>query len=210
MNLADRFGSIYDLNMWGASKSRSGLGSEPAATAAISAQIGDLVSRLNVQSILDAPCGEGFLLENMPQKVAYHGVDIVAPLIKDLSERYSLSSNRDFSVSDICSDPLPDAELAVCRDLLVHLSFGNVLLVLRNLMSSGCSWLLVTHFTEVDQNYDVEDGDWRPLNMTLPPFNFPEPIELLNERCHEANGTYADKMLGLWHLPTLKERVDLE
>lgn len=23
------------------------------------------------------------------------------------------------------------------------------------------------------------------------------PIELLDERCHEANGTYADKMLGL-------------
>ncbi|MEM7662624.1 MAG: class I SAM-dependent methyltransferase [Pseudomonadota bacterium] len=207
-SLRERFTAIHDLNIWGARQSRSGLGSEPAATAAISDQIISLVDELNVQSVLDAPCGEGFLSEVLPQNFIYHGMDIVPILIKTLSERFSTSPNRHFSVSDICSNPLPEFDLVVCRDLLVHLSYNNIKLALQNIISSGSRYVLLTHFTDFYHNKDIEDGDWRALSMTQPPFNFPEPLKLLDERCLEADGAYADKVLALWQVEPLKKHLD--
>jgi hypothetical protein len=43
-------------------------------------------------------------------------------------------------------------------------------------------------------------GKWRPLNMQLPPFNFPNPICIINEKCTEGEGEFKDKSLGLWRL----------
>jgi hypothetical protein len=46
----------------------------------------------------------------------------------------------------------------------------------------------------------IGDDIWRPLNLELPPFNFPKPVKLINEQCTEGNGEYTDKHLGLWFL----------
>jgi len=51
-------------------------------------------------------------------------------------------------------------------------------------------------------------GDWRLLNLQRPPFNFPPPLRLMNERCTESRGAFGDKSLGLWlvgQLPTLDQ-----
>ena len=52
-------------------------------------------------------------------------------------------------------------------------------------------------------NDDVEDADWRPLNFEAAPLHWPTPVEIINERCTEAGGAYADKSLGLWRLADL-------
>lgn len=49
-------------------------------------------------------------------------------------------------------------------------------------------------------------GDWRPLNLERPPFNFPPPAELLAEGCTEAEGRFLDKSLGLWAIKDLVVR----
>jgi hypothetical protein len=54
-----------------------------------------------------------------------------------------------------------------------------------------------------DQNLDITTGDWRIINLEKAPFNLPEPIKIINEKCTEANGSYADKSLGLWKLQQL-------
>ena len=46
-------------------------------------------------------------------------------------------------------------------------------------------------------------GDWRPLDLERDPFGFPAPLELLNERCTEGGGIFADKSLGLWRTADL-------
>jgi glycosyltransferase involved in cell wall biosynthesis len=51
---------------------------------------------------------------------------------------------------------------------------------------------------------DILFGNWHPLNLMAPPFNFPPPIQLLNEQCTEDNGNYIDKSLALWKLDDLK------
>ena len=68
--------------------------------------------------------------------------------------------------------------------------------------SSGAKCLLTTTFVDRKRNNDLVGVDkfWRALNMCLPPFNFPEPLLIVNEGCTEEAEQYTDKSLGLWLL----------
>jgi hypothetical protein len=43
---------------------------------------------------------------------------------------------------------------------------------------------------------------WRPIDLQLPPFDFPSPIELINEEC-DLQTDHPQKSLGLWDLRRL-------
>src|SRR4051794_34137798 len=58
LSLAGRFSRIYEMNLWGAVSSVSGLGSEQDATSVIRRRIGPLFRCLGVRTLLDAPCGD--------------------------------------------------------------------------------------------------------------------------------------------------------
>jgi len=85
----------------------------------------------------------------------------------------------------------------------VHLSFANIGMALRNIRSSGVGYVLATTFPDHDRNEDVEDGDWRLLNLELPPLSLPKPLALFNEGCEEEGGAFRDKSLGLWSVAML-------
>jgi hypothetical protein len=110
-----------------------------------------------------------------------------------------------FLVADITRDALPHAEMILCRDCLVHLSFENINRAVARFRESGAPFLLVTTFPEWEDNRDCEDGDWRALNMERAPFNWPAPRELINERCEEGGGGWRDKSVGLWRLDELPD-----
>jgi hypothetical protein len=59
-----------------------------------------------------------------------------------------------------------------------------------------------------DDNQDIEDGDWRLLNLERAPFNFPKPLAVYNEGCDEQGSAYADKSLGLWRVENLAEGLE--
>jgi hypothetical protein len=94
-------------------------------------------------------------------------------------------------------------DLVLCRDCLVHLSNAHIRDAIENLRASGSTWLLTTTFRAHDQNGDLDDGDWRPLNLERPPFGFPPPVAVVNEGCSEHDGAFADKSLGLWRIADL-------
>ena len=93
--------------------------------------------------------------------------------------------------------------MILSRDCLGHFSFKTLKRAIRNLKASGATWLLTTTFPELERNEDIEDADWRPLNFERAPLNWPAPEEIINERCTEAGGAYADKSLALWRLSDL-------
>lgn len=210
LDLAARFERIAQTNLWGAANSVSGLGSENPATAAIREALPPLLQRIGVRALLDAPCGDAGWIGRIKLDLDYIGIDIVPSLIEANNQRVARGELAGrFLVADITRDALPPADLILCRDCLVHLSFQNIARVTARFRESGAQFLLVTTFPEWEHNRDCEDGDWRALNMTRAPFDWPAPRKLIDERCEEGDGGWRDKSLGLWRLDELPDRVDM-
>lgn len=133
----------------------------------------------------------------------YYGVDIVDALIEKNQAEYG-GSVRQFTKRDILADPLPQAELILCRDCFVHFSNADVLRAIENFRASGAIYLLTTTFPSRRENPDIPMGRWRPLNLQAEPMCFPLPLLLLNEGCTQHSGRYADKSLGLWRIAGLR------
>lgn len=199
------FTRIWRSNMWGAETSASGLGSEDAATAQLRAELPKLFRRLDIETLLDLPCGDfGWMSRAELGLRRYIGADIVRDLVAVNQGRYATPDGSiSFAHLDLLNDALPAMDAILCRDCLVHFSFANIRRALDNIRRSGCRFLIATTFVEHDLNEDAADGDWRLLNLERGPFNFPAPVAVLNEGCTEAGNGYSDKSLGVWRIAGL-------
>lgn len=198
--MKSKFSQKYFTRGFGGTVSVSGPGSDLVQTKEIIRELPILVRELNVRVLVDVPCGDFFWMKTLKLEIEkYIGVDIVSELIRNNSKIYG-NKNREFISMDITKNILPRADLILCRDCFVHLSFKDTLRSIKNFKKSLSGYLLTTTFTELSSNKDVITGGWRPLNLQLPPFSFPEPIRIINEKCTEEDGRLSDKCLGLWRL----------
>lgn len=197
------FNDIFRKNRWAGSESVSGTGSNEIQTRVIARRLPELISKLQVTTLLDVPCGDFHWMNKVDlSSVQYLGADIVDALIANNTERYS-RENREFLVLDLIRDPLPEVDLLFCRDCLVHLSFADIRLALQNICESGSQYLLTTTFTDKD-NFDIRTGQWRPINLEREPFNLPPALMLVDEECTEGGGSHADKSMGLWRVTDIR------
>jgi hypothetical protein len=200
------FTRIYASNSWCSGESKSGPGSTVRRTDLLRSRLSELVSELGIRSLLDAPCGDfnWMRLTELPG-VDYVGVDVVPELVRANTLLYGGPARR-FDHIDMLRGPLPKADLVLCRDGLVHFSFSDIAGALRALKESGSTYLLVTTFTACVKNTDTSTGGWRPLNLDLAPFRFPPALRLLPDG-PLPDGTYADKVLGLYRIQDLPDRL---
>ena len=207
LSLEERFTRIYQTNLWFDSESRSGTGSSLDATAQLRASLPPLLRSLNARRLLDVPCGDFNWMRHVDLSgIEYIGGDIVESLIEANRERYE-SPARSFKKVDVTRGPLPHADAILCRDCLVHLSFGNISAAFRTMKESGAEYLLTTTFLDRRVNKDVVDGDWRPLNVEQSPFLLPAPHSVIMEECAEEGGAYADKALAVWRVSDLPTQL---
>jgi SAM-dependent methyltransferase len=194
------FTHIYRENAWGDSESRSGPGSTRARAADFTGDLIDLLKRLDTRVLLDAACGDFHWARPVADAVEHYiGLDVVPDLI-DHHLRENAAAGRTFVCGDLTVDVLPKADVIVCRDCLVHLSFDDMGRAVRNFQRSGSRFLLTTTFLGRGPNEDIETGWWRPLDMEAPPFRWPPPLAAVDERCTHTGGIYRNKRLGLWAL----------
>jgi len=194
------FSEIYRRGGWGNGESVSGPGSTLARAAAFKEDLVLLLNNINAESLLDAGCGDFNWMKEVKLNLArYLGVDVVAELVAENQRLYG-SDRRIFLNLDMTKDSLPQVDVILCRDSLVHFSFKDIFATLANFKKSGSTYLLATTFTRFPESHDIPTGAWRQLNMQLPPFTFPEPARLIDEKCVHSGNVYADKCLGLWAL----------
>ena len=198
------FTEIFTAKAWGSAESVSGPGSTVARGLDFQEELISVLDAWNVRSLLDAPCGDFNWMRHLlaHRDLAYTGVDIVAELIAANSSVYATSSRR-FICADMTRDDLPKADVILCRDALVHLSFADARAAIRNFRRSGSQYLLATTFVNHSRNKDVATGGWRPLNLQAAPFSFLAPLALVDERVSPSGGRSRDKRLGLWQLTSL-------
>jgi hypothetical protein len=188
------FTDIYRRNGWANAESASGRGSTLAYTEVVRRELPRLLEELGARSLLDAPCGDFNWMRHVALgDVAYVGADVVAEVVERNRREYG-GARRSFLALDLTRDPLPRADVILCRDCLIHLSYADALSALDNFRRSGARHLLATTHTSVRENADAETGGWRPLNLQLPPFGLPAPERLVVENAEQG------KCLGLWRL----------
>ena len=171
-----RFEQIYAQNLWGDQGSRSGPGSNLAATENLRSALPGLLKRYDIKTVLDVPCGDyhwmSHVIKANPQ-INYLGGDIVASMIACNNEAFG-AHNVNFDLIDLTADDLPDADLLIVRDCLFHLSFADIAKVKTNIKRSKIKYLLTTtHIVDNDyKNHDIATGGFRLINIFTEPLLF--------------------------------------
>jgi hypothetical protein len=172
----------------------SGRGSTLAYTANLRADLPKLIAKYGVGVLLDAPCGDFNWMSQVDLKgVGYIGMDIVPELVEENVRKHS-NEGRRFVAGDITRETLPAADLMLCRDCLFHLCYDDIVRFFANFVSSGIPYLLLTTH-RVQNNRDIDrPGRFRRLNMRRPPFEFPEPLEEIEDWIEG----FPERSMGLW------------
>lgn len=194
------FTRIYDHRSWSSEETVSGQGSLLKNTVSLRILLPQLVKELEVHSLLDAACGDfNWMKEVVLPDCKYIGVDIVQDMIKQNKMLYE-DETHFFHHANIISDFLPQSDLIICKDVLVHLSLQQAMRAIKNMKKSAANYLLATTFPDpsIKKNSEIFTGNWRPLDLQKPPFNFPEPILLIRQEYEDQKGKSKHKCLGLW------------
>jgi 2-polyprenyl-3-methyl-5-hydroxy-6-metoxy-1,4-benzoquinol methylase len=201
-NDANVFSTIYNGNLWGSNESRSGGGSEVGTTEIIRKTLPVLWKQYGIKTFLDVPCGDyNWMKEVAKDNISYIGGDIVKELIERNNRSYK-SENVSFKVIDITKDNLPAVDMIFCKDCLQHLSYENIFKALENFKKSNSKYLLTSTYPLTPSNWDIFDGDYRPLNLRKKPFRLPVPIEKIHET--PGGGVEKDKYMYLYKLENIK------
>jgi SAM-dependent methyltransferase len=195
------FSDYYQNNKWGDKESISGPGSRLDRTQKIRDELPKFAWQFNISTVLDLPCGDFNWMRYVEWEVDYTGADIVQELINSNEIKYG-TGKRQFKILNILEDALPKVDLILCRDCLVHFSYDDIVRALCNIQKSGSTYLLTTTMIDRKKNHNIVTGEFRSINLQKPPFNFPDPIVLLDDTYPLPS--YYDKHLGLWKISELE------
>jgi len=199
----DDFARKYRTNAWKGSVSRSGPGSEPIQTRAIASGLEGLITDLGIKTLLDIPCGDFCWMNTVDLSgVDYTGADIVDEMLEDNRRQYP---GRGFEKIDLLKDSLPNADLILCRDAIIHFSDEDLATSLDAIARSGSTWLLATTYRETTRNTPIATGQRRLLNMELAPVSLPPADRYIMEDTDP--GVLSGKAMGLWRLELVASKL---
>jgi 2-polyprenyl-3-methyl-5-hydroxy-6-metoxy-1,4-benzoquinol methylase len=219
LDLSDHFASVFNKNAWKSGESFSGIGSTLDQTVTLRKAMKDMISQLEIKSLLDVPCGDSnWMRAENYFEIEYTGVDIVPQLILLNNKLNEYPTRASFLLGDFTSfDSNKSFDMVFCRDLFVHLCFADILKCFESMIRTQSKYLAVTTFTRVEKNLDITYPSglesiigWRPLNMQLAPFELMNPVIILNEGCTEKEGsrTFDDKCIIVFSLEAIVKGRD--
>jgi hypothetical protein len=178
------FSNIYRTNNWGSGESRSGAGSTEHYTRGLRTNLPELINKLDIKTVLDAPCGDfnwmKYILPNL--NVDYIGADVVPQLIWNNNKLYK-SDTVNFMILDVTVDDLPNVDLMICRDCLFHFPNDEIHTFFENFIKSDIKYIFTTtHYNGGPpclapfENKDIQVGEYRHLDLFSEPFNLPEDV----------------------------------
>lgn len=178
------FTEIYRSKVWG---DGSGGGSAPDVARPYIDFITGFVNAPNrIYTVLDIGCGDLVVANLINWGMAHYiGVDVHSYYLKDIGKHMLFLACR-----DVLTDPLPAADLILCKEVMQHLSNEQVQLLLDR--TAHYQRRLFTNSKpgpEVTENEDIDTGGFRPVDLSLPPFN--QPCKTVLE-------------YGCWHVQELR------
>jgi SAM-dependent methyltransferase len=168
--MKDIFTDIYRNKKW---QDNYGTESGPGSSLECSKPYLDFIQEFcnlnNIKSILDLGCGDFNLMKHFDCiGIDYLGIDIVDHVILKNKQLYE-TTNIKFkceSLIDYSSDI--NFDLVLCKDVLQHLSYINIIKVLN---IKNYKYALYTNDFDDTINSDVEDGKYSAIDLSNPPYN---------------------------------------
>ena len=180
MSNAEVFSKIYKEDLW---HGGSGAGSKLENIKEYVDILQKYIDKPEVKTVLDLGCGDWQFSKFLDlSSVSYLGVDVVESVIESNSTSYS-ASNIKFISRDITTYEVPKADLIICKDVLQHLCNKDVVNILVKIITSSKFSLITNDFNpENTENKDIDNGDYRCLDLTLSPFYLDVVTVLESER----------------------------
>jgi hypothetical protein len=190
---------------WDNSDSLSGSGSSTKNTNRITRQLGMVrslcrpVGLRRPMRINDVGCGDLMWAQKVFYRSEYHGFDVCTwpdwPALRE--------SGWDLQRADAVEECLPDADLTIVRDVMIHLPNEMGVKLIKNVETSS-RWLLATTYVSAHRNRPFTNEDrnarikrptrqYARLDLRRPPFNLGDPLFLIPEYL-------PGKYMGLWDL----------
>jgi hypothetical protein len=181
----------------GLPETRCGLGSTLEFTTELRRILPQLIKTFDIDVLVDAPCGDFYWMAQTDiSGIDYIGYDNDPANIKRARRTVSTfwPKSTVFYEADISKDDLLDSDMILCRDYFQHVPYRNALDTIENFKSTKAKWLMATSHKSVG-NDDVEVGGFSPINLMLPPINFPKPLYSMPDG--------ENRILGLWDMDTI-------
>ena len=180
MSNAEVFSKIYKEDLW---HGGSGAGSKLENVKEYVEILQKYIDKPEIKTVLDLGCGDWQFSKFLDlSSVSYLGVDVVESVIESNSTSYS-ASNIKFISRDITTYELPKVDLIICKDVLQHLCNKDVVTTLVKIITSSKFSLITNDFNPKNtENKDIDNGDYRCLDLTLSPFYLDVVTLLESER----------------------------
>jgi len=171
------FQKIYEINWWGSTESISGHGSTLNYTKNLRKELPIVFDKFLMHKVFDAPCGDFNWMSKVIEKtnMQYLGGDIVQELIDNNKTIFS-NDRIKFLHTNLINDKFPEADIWICRDFFIHLSYYDIYKSLFNYASSSIRYILTTSYINSSgfKNIDIRTGDGRIIDLFSEPFFFPK------------------------------------
>ena len=157
-------------------ESLSGPGSYKAVTSDVVNFIDQTIKKYKIKSILDLGCGDWNWFSTVDlSNCSYTGWDADSQMIRDNQSKYA-NELIQFHVKDIVTEPLPNVDLIICRDVLFHIKLELSMPLVERITETS-KYFISTCFRSVASNSDIkkycniENWGWFPINLNIAPFN---------------------------------------
>ena len=206
MKKENKFSYIYKTEYWkgGGNGSLSGGGSNEVSTNIFVHELRNFITDNEITSLVDIPCGDWKWMSTVDlNNINYIGCDVVPDLIKSNNQIFG-KPNVSFLVKDLIKEDLPQSDLIIIRDLLVHLDDKDIVKCLYNIKKTNYKYIGITNYPNLEKNKKRLLGDylrfgdkWRAINLTKEPYNLPEPTYNLSDK-NDLTDVDKNKYISIW------------
>lgn len=185
MSVQEVFSSIYKENVWGGEKGTfySGSGTANPNTTQYIKMLTDFIQTNNIRSVAEIGCGDFSIMRQVLKQVdvQYTGMDVVPDLIAHHQEN-NANAKTQFIVKDAISEPLPETDLLIIRQVLQHLKNNQIAQILAKL--GQFKYVIITEHLpvteDVEYNLDKVTGPHIRMRMNSGVFIDQPPFSLQN------------------------------
>lgn len=190
----------------------NGPGATMDATAGLREHLPYFLRQFNVRTMLDVGCGDWTWMRHVDLSMldTYIGWDVDPGQIAENQRCFGDDGRLQFECQNLLTiETMPTVDLILARHVLIHFPNNFIGQVLYKMQASGAKYLMTSHWPGIEANDETQPEGFRyrgymerPVNLMLPPFNWPEPVETLREPAQpEAAILGNDHQLAVFEIP---------